>query len=389
MDNERTLQGSILKVVRRYAAGIHVSEDAVRIAIVSRRIAAASASVCVDRLECAPLPEGAVVNGDFVDRAPIVAALREAFGRLPVRGPWRLLRCSMGMASAATFTASVPLMQLIEPRMARTTLAGNDPLGVLESTLLAEAERITGIERGALAIDWSVQARDPGRAYVSIATTARWHVEARMETVSAAISLSAVAGEPLAALRAMRHMADTEIDADARYFVCWLERTGLHGWFVEVGDVQGAMRYPAPEYRSIGDALRDLAGDYVPPRRIYVGSRFDGARGPAAAGALDDVRMPGDGIRRRSVPQRQFDDRRCAPVFAALRGRVRTGPARGDAMTATHAVFLDGFNLLPHRARKRCAVRRRRLAISGGGEFSGRARWWARSRAATRSSACV
>ncbi len=140
----------------------------------------------------------------------------------------------------------MPLTQLIEPRMAHTTLAGNDSLGVLELAVLAEAERITGIERGALAIDWLVQARDPGRAHVSIATTARRHVEARMETASmAGISLSAVAGEPLAALRAMRHMADTELDVDARYLVCWLERTGLHGWLVEAGDVEGAIRYPA------------------------------------------------------------------------------------------------------------------------------------------------
>ncbi len=90
MNNERTLQGSILKVARRFAAGMHMSEDAVRIAVVSRRIAPAFASVCVDNLECVSLPEGAVVNGDFVDCAPIVAVLREAFGWLPVRGPWRL-----------------------------------------------------------------------------------------------------------------------------------------------------------------------------------------------------------------------------------------------------------------------------------------------------------
>ncbi|WP_232316464.1 type IV pilus biogenesis protein PilM [Candidatus Burkholderia verschuerenii] len=203
-------------------------------------------TVCIDRLERVALPEGAVVNGDFVDRAAVVAAIREAFGRLPASGSWRLLRCAIGLASATTFTTSVPLMQLIDAREARTALVGGDPLGLLEPAVLAEAERATGIERGALAVDWSVQPRDNGRAHVSIAATARRHVEARVESASmAGISLAAIDGEPAAALRAMRHIGERALDADARY--------------------------PAPEYRSIAEALRDLAGGHAPVKRIYLG----------------------------------------------------------------------------------------------------------------------
>jgi Tfp pilus assembly PilM family ATPase len=272
MDNERTLRGSVLTVARRFAAGIDVSEDAVRVAIISRRIRPVSPTVCVNWLECVALPEGAVVNGDFVDRTAVAAAIREAFGRLPASGPWRSLRCAIGLASATTVTASVPLMQLIETHEARMALDGGDPFGMLEPVVLAQAERVTGIERGGLAVDWSVQTRDNARTHVSIVATARRHVEARVECASmAGVALAAIDGEPAAALRAMRHAAETALDADARYLVCWLERSGLHAWLIDAGDVDGEVRYPAPEYRSIAEALRDLAGGHAPVERIYLG----------------------------------------------------------------------------------------------------------------------
>jgi Tfp pilus assembly PilM family ATPase len=165
---------------------------------------------------------------------------------------------------------------LMEPRETRMTLAGNDPLGVLEPAVLAEAERATGIERGALAVDWSVQLRDSGQKDVVIAATPRRHIEACVETTSAAgIALAAIDGDPAAALRAMRHTGETELDADARYLVCWLERGGVHGWIVEAGEVTGEARFPAPEYRSVIETLRDLAGDHARIDCIYMGGDND------------------------------------------------------------------------------------------------------------------
>jgi Tfp pilus assembly PilM family ATPase len=256
-------------VTRRHAAGIEVSEDAVRLVVLSRRLRS-NAPVCVEHLESVPLAESAVVNGDFVDRAAIVAALREAFARLPSNGAWRSLRCAMGLSAAATQTLSVPLAQLIDVRETRVA-AGGDPFGLLEPAVLAQAERAMGIERGALAVDWSIEARENGHAHVSIAATARRHVEARVEAAAAAgIALSAIDGEPAAALRAMRQSASTELDDDARYLACWLEKTGLHGWLVDGGEVTNELRYPAPEYRSLTEALRDLAGTHAPLDCIYL-----------------------------------------------------------------------------------------------------------------------
>ncbi|SAK76124.1 competence protein ComA [Caballeronia catudaia] len=275
MSKEKALRGAMLTVTRRYAAGIDVSEDAVRLAVVSRRLRA-NASVCVEHLESVALPSGAVVDGDFIDRAAIVRALREAFARLPETGAWRALRCAMGLPASATLTTQVPLARLIDVHDHFAGNIGGDPRGFLEPAVLAEAERAAGIERGALAVDWSVQTREDGEAQVAIAATARRHVEARVETAAeAGIALSAIDGEPAAALRAMRHAGSTELDADARYLVCWLESTGLHGWLVGSRGVESELRYPAPEHRSIAEALHDLVGQDAPLDCIYVGGQIE------------------------------------------------------------------------------------------------------------------
>lgn len=273
MSKEGTLRGTILTVTRRFAAGIDIGEGALRLAVLSRRLKSDS-QVCVEHLESVALPSSAVVNGDFIDRAAVVAALREAFGRLPDNGAWRALRCAMGLPASATISARVPLTNLLDGKLQgpHAIVPGADPYGVLEPAVLAEAERISGIERGALAVDWSVESNDDGRAYVAIAATARRHVEARVETAAAAgIALSAIDSEPSSAMRAMRHSGRTELDADARFIACWLEGAGLHAWLIGTHGIEGEVRYPAPEYRSIADALRDLAGNQHPLDCIYVG----------------------------------------------------------------------------------------------------------------------
>jgi Tfp pilus assembly PilM family ATPase len=191
------LRGSILNVTRRFAAGIDISERAVRLAVVSKRLHA-NRSVCVERLEMAPLEPGVVIGGDFVDRPAIIAALGEAFSRLPVRGALKTLRCAMALPASATLTTRVPLAKLARASAngnGATVASGRDSRGLLEPAVLAEAERAAGIERGGLAVDWSIEACEDGCATVSIAATARQHVESRVETAAAAgIMLSAIDG---------------------------------------------------------------------------------------------------------------------------------------------------------------------------------------------------
>ncbi|MDR5814649.1 pilus assembly protein PilM [Caballeronia sp. LZ033] len=275
MGKESALRGTMLTVTRRYAAGIDVGEDGVRLVVMSKRLRA-NAAVCVEQLAFVPLPSGAVIDGDFIDRTAIVSALREAFTCLPSGGAWRALRCAMGLPASATVTTQVPLARLMEAREPLPAGAGSDPHGVLEPAVLAEAERATGVERAALAVDWSVQTGEDGQAQVSIAATARRHVEARVEAAAeAGVALSAIDGEAAAALRAMRHVGSVELDEDARYMVCWLENTGLHGWLVGARGVEKEARYPALEYRSMAEALQDLAGDGAPLDCVYAGGRIE------------------------------------------------------------------------------------------------------------------
>lgn len=265
-----SLSGAVLNMARRYAAGIDVGERAVRVAIVSRRLRA-NGRVCIEHLESVPLDAGAVVAGSIIDPAAVTVALSEAFGRLPARSVWRSLRCAMALPPCATFTTHVPLSRLIQVPPKHLETGCGDPRGLLEPAVLAEAERMAGIERGALAVDWSVEAREDGCAEVSIAATSRQYIETRFEAAAAAgIVLCSIDGEAAAALRAMRHAAAVELGEHARFVACWLESTGMHAWRVGEDGVEQALRYPAPEYPGIADAFRELIEVHAPPEWIVL-----------------------------------------------------------------------------------------------------------------------
>jgi Tfp pilus assembly PilM family ATPase len=276
MGMETLLRGSVLTITRRFAAGIDITEGALRLAVVSKRLHA-NRPICVERLEEVLLEPGVVIGGDFIDRPAITAALREAFSRLPARGALRSLRCAMALPASATVTTRVPLARLTQSgQMAISAVSGRDPRGLLEPAVLAEAERVAGIERGALAVDWSIETRANGDTEVLIAATGRQYVESRVETAAAAnIVLSAIDGEPGAALQALRYSALMEIDPHERFVACWVESAGLHAWVIGADGVENEVRYPAPEYSSATDALKDLVGDDPNVHWIYIGGDIE------------------------------------------------------------------------------------------------------------------
>jgi hypothetical protein len=182
----------------------------------------------------------------------------------------------MALPESATLTTRIPLAHLAHAGPMPASALGRDPRGLLEPAVLAEAERVAGIERGALAVDWSIEAREDGCAEVSIAATGRQHVESRVETAAAAdIVLSAIDGEPGAALRALRYCAAMEIDSQERFIACWVEGAGLHAWVVGEEGVEKELRYPSPEYSSAMEALADLAGDGPRVHWIYIGGDIE------------------------------------------------------------------------------------------------------------------
>lgn len=241
---------------RRFAAGIDVGPQTVRLVVISQR-ARPSAALHIEYVSTVPLATGAVAGTEIVDRQAVARALRDAFTGLPRVCAAQALRCAMAVPASATLITMVPLARLA----AQSGCAedGGHELAELEPAVMIEIERIAGLERHALAVDWFVaEAPAPGRS-VTIAATARQHLEARIEcAASAGISLTAIDGEPYAALRAMRYAASHELDPHEPYAALWVGTDGVYGWRLAEDGIAREMHYPAPEHTDLADALRDL-----------------------------------------------------------------------------------------------------------------------------------
>ncbi|HEV3106122.1 MAG TPA: pilus assembly protein PilM [Trinickia sp.] len=274
----------LLPAGRRFAAGIDVSQREVRLAVLSRHARLRGAPVRVEWLGVAPLAAGAMSGVNIVDRTAVAAAIGAVFAQWRERRSQRMLPCAMAVPGSATAIASVAL--------ARAQDAQGGALERLEPAVLAQAERVAGLERHAMALDWFVD--DGGGAYgappdagvpsgaarVTIAAAARQHVEARVEAAAAAgVVLSAVDGEPPAALRALCHAAELEFERGERYAAIWIGGDGIYGWRIGDKSVEARMRYPSPEFADLATALRGLAH----------GDQLDWALAGGEIGLLDSV----------------------------------------------------------------------------------------------------
>lgn len=241
---------------QRFAAGIDVGSQSVRLVVLSQR-ARSPGALHIEYVSTVPLVAGAMAGSEIADRHAVARALREAFAGLPHACATHALRCAMALPASATMTTTVPLTRLA----AQSGCAedGGHQLAELEPAVMSEVERIAGLERHALAVDWYVdEAYSPVRS-VTIAATARQHLEARIECAAiAGISLTAVDGEPHAALRAMRSAASYELDPHEPYAALWIGTDGVYGWRIVDDVIAHEMRYPAPEHTDLADALRDL-----------------------------------------------------------------------------------------------------------------------------------
>lgn len=256
---------SLLLPARRFAAGVDVSQQVLRLVVLSRR-SRAGGGARVEHMGEAPLTPGAMAGAEMVDRAAVSRALRHLFAELPSRCDTQALSCAMGLPASAIATATVPLAQFGGVRVASHRVHAT-----LEPAVMVEAERIAGIERHALAVDWFVEdalhnashAHDEGR--VTIAAAGRAHLEARVEcAASAGITLTALDGEPHAALRALRYAASCELAPREPYVALWIGTESVHGWHIAGETMTGEIRYPSLEYAGFADALRDLARQDAP-----------------------------------------------------------------------------------------------------------------------------
>jgi Tfp pilus assembly PilM family ATPase len=250
-------RSSLLVTVRRFAAGIDVSSQSARLVVLSQRARSGDA-VRIEYLATVPLAASAMAGIEIVDRSAVSRALRDVFAGLPRACINRTLRCSMALPGPATLMSSLPLARFasaIGRASSETTM-----LTAMEAAVLSEAERVAGMERHALAVDWFIDDAPHRANTVTIAAAARQHLEARIECAAVAgVTLTAIDGEPHAALRAMRHAAMLELDPQESYAAIWVGTDGVYGWRIEDETVVADMHYPAPEHDDLAHALRDLA----------------------------------------------------------------------------------------------------------------------------------
>lgn len=254
-------RSSLLMTVRRFAAGIDVGPQAARLVVLSQR-ARGGDVVRMEYLAAVPLAASAMAGIEIVDRSAVSRALRDLFAGLPRACINCTLRCAMALPGSATLMSSLPLARFTGTD--GRSLADATTLTAMEAAVMSEAERIAGIERHALAVDWFIDDSPRCANTVTIAAAGRQHLEARIECAAAAnVTLTAIDGEPHAALRAMRHAAMLELEPHESYAAIWIGADGVYGWRIEDEVIVADMRYPAPEHNDLADALRDLADGEV------------------------------------------------------------------------------------------------------------------------------
>jgi Tfp pilus assembly PilM family ATPase len=213
--------------------------------------------VRIEYLATVPLAASAMAGIEIVERGAVSRALRDVFAGLPRVCANRTLRCAMALPGAATLMSSLPLACITGA--ARPGRADATTLMAMEAAVMSEAERVAGVERHALAVDWFIDDSPLRANAVTIAAAGRQHLETRIECAAAAgVTLTALDGEPHAALRAMRHAAMLELEPHESYAAIWVGVDGVYGWRIADEAIVAEVHYPAPEHNDLADALRDL-----------------------------------------------------------------------------------------------------------------------------------
>lgn len=224
---------------RRTAAGIDVGASEVRVAVLSWR--GRGADVRVEGLEAEPFAPAA--GGDDMHWAAVGRALSTAVSRLSARG----VRCD---------ARGVMALRDDELHIAALDMAGRDD--VVDAARQA-AERVSGLAPDSLAFDWRHEdGAQPGQ--IAIAAAPQALLQRRVDAAAlAGVDLTAVDGESIAALRALRYAAMHELDAHDASFVLWFGDAGVRGWWLERGAAVLRFAFPDGAHAALADALRAFA----------------------------------------------------------------------------------------------------------------------------------
>src|SRR5262249_38304529 len=116
---------------QRFAAGIDISSQNVRLIVLSQRSRARS-SLHLEYMNTVPLAASAMVGNEITDRQAVARALRDAFAGMPRVCAAQALQCAMAVPASITMTTTVPLARLAaqsqcEPHDGGPALAGLAP----------------------------------------------------------------------------------------------------------------------------------------------------------------------------------------------------------------------------------------------------------------------
>jgi Tfp pilus assembly PilM family ATPase len=290
---------------RRTATGIDVGAGEVRVAVLSR--SGRRADVRLDGLETEPLGDaGGIEAARWV---AVGRALAAAASRLSARG----VRCD---------ARGVMALGDDELRTARLDLAGRDD--VAEAVRQA-AERVSGLAPDGLAFDWRPDAgARPGE--VAIAATSQVHLQRRIEAAaSAGIDLTAIDGESIAALRALRYAALHELDAHEPYFAIWFGDAGVRGWWLEHGEAASQFGFPDRAHPLLADALRAFAQRPAGCAFVAGDARGFGMSLADVGDLLGAVALPFEGVHWAGDASAAARDDLYSPAFAVAFGLALKG----------------------------------------------------------------
>lgn len=333
--NVMLMRNKLLSAARRFGAGIDVSPREVRLVIVSRK-GRSHLPVRVEWLGAVPLNPGAMSGAHLVDRAAVAAALSSLCARWPRHRALRAMPCAMAIPGGATAIATFEMPSVAQTPDGRAR--DSQAIEEMGPIMLEEAERLCGLDRDALSVDWwstdcaavrsAATASEASR--VTLAAAPRLHLEARVEAAAAAgIALAAIDGEPLAALRALAYAAEHSLRRADRYAAIWAGSDGVYGWRVAEGAVEASIRFPIGEDADLDAALGSLAS----------GAGLDRALIGGDLNALERLGLAMADIGERlGCAAEAFD---CAP-FCFDGGRFAP---RADAKQAAHFAIAFGLAL--------------------------------------------
>ncbi|MEJ2768568.1 pilus assembly protein PilM [Mycetohabitans sp. B46] len=257
------MQNALLSVGRRFAAGIDITPLEIRMAVASRRLAD-GADVRVEHLAAQPLPAGVVEDAEILRPECVSRALSALRDGMPIRRSLASVRYAMALPPTVTYTGVASLAELARrtPGLASAQHACT-AFDELEPAVLAEAERLFGVDPSSIVVDWLMADRDDDPDAVTITAASRDWLDIRIATAAAAnIALSTVDGEAAAALRACRLQGALVLPAGCRWCAIWAGGGAVYAWLLRGTMIRREWQALSGHQGPILDALRDaLASD--------------------------------------------------------------------------------------------------------------------------------